>query len=76
MAIEIAPRIEVDTTIRSGKPVIARTRVPVELVVAKLAGGMSTEEVATEYDLEMADIRAALAYAANLIATEEVRATA
>ena len=76
MAIEIAPRIEVDTTIRSGKPVIAGTRVPVELVVAKLAGGMSTEEVATEYDLEMADIRAALAYAANLIATEEVRATA
>ena len=75
MAIEIAPRIVVDPAIRSGKPVIAGTRMPVELVVAKLAGGMSTEDVAREYDLQIADIRAALAYAADLLATEEVRAT-
>lgn len=75
MALTLAPRIIVDPAIRSGKPVIEGTRVPVDLVLAKLAGGMSQEEIAREYDLAADDIRAALAYAAGLLATEEVRAT-
>ena len=45
---EITPRIAVDETVRFGKPVIAGTRVPVALVVAKLAGGMTIEQVMTE----------------------------
>lgn len=36
---EIAPRIVVDERVRFGKPVIKGTRVLVELVVGKLAGG-------------------------------------
>jgi uncharacterized protein (DUF433 family) len=63
MPVEIAPRITVDPTIRFGKPVIAGTRVPVELVVAKLAGGMTAEEVAEEYEIALQDVRAALGYA-------------
>jgi len=39
MVLEIAPRIVIDPTVRFGKPVIRETRVPVELVVARLAGG-------------------------------------
>lgn len=70
---EIAPRIVVDEKIRFGKPVIKGTRVPVELVVGKLAGGMTFEEVMREYDLTQQDILAALNYAAHVLAQEEIR---
>jgi uncharacterized protein (DUF433 family) len=73
MAVEIAPRITVDQAVRFGKPVIKGTRVPVELVVGKLAGGMNTDEVMREYELQREDVLAALAYAARLVAQEEVR---
>jgi uncharacterized protein (DUF433 family) len=72
--IEIAPRITVDEKVRFGRPVIQGTRVPVELVVGKLAGGMTIEEVAEEYELMREDVFAALAYAARVIAEEHVRA--
>lgn len=55
---------------------ISGTRVPVDLVVGKLAGGMSSEQVAEEYDLTREDILAALAYAAQALAEEQVRALA
>jgi len=71
---EIAPRITVDETVRFGKPVIAGTRVPVELVIAKLAGGMMIETLTEEYDLTRDDVLAALAYAAHALEGEEVRA--
>lgn len=74
MAREIAPGISIDPKVRFGKPVIGGTRVPVELVIGKLAGGMTMEEVAREYDLTLDDLRAALRYAADVLATEEVRA--
>lgn len=76
MAVEIAPRVVVDPAIRFGKPVIEGTRVPVELVVAKLAGGMTAEEVAEEYAITLEDVQAALSYAARVLAAEEVRVTA
>ena len=72
--LRIAPRIVVDQTVRFGKPVIEGTRVPVDLVLGKLAGGMTMEVVAEEYDLTREDILAALAYAARTVAAEEVRA--
>ncbi len=76
MAREIAPRIVVDSSVRFGRPVIQGTRVPVDLIVAKLAGGMAAADVATEYELSMEDVQAALSYAAQVLASEEVRATA
>ena len=76
MAIEIAPGIVVDPNIRHGKPVIKGTRVPVDLVIGKLAGGMTAAEVAQEYGITDADVRAALAYAAEVLASEEIQATA
>ncbi|HBE44915.1 MAG TPA: hypothetical protein DDW17_05530 [Deltaproteobacteria bacterium] len=72
--MDIAPRIIIDEKVRSGKPVIKGTRVPVELVLGKLAGGMTYEEVMTEYDLTKEDILAALHYAAKHLSDEEVRA--
>ncbi len=74
MQVEIAPRIVVDPEIRFGKPVIKGTRVPVYLLVDQLAGGMTMEEVAEEYGVTMDDVRAALSYAAGVLASEEVRA--
>ncbi len=70
---EIMNRITVDKRVAFGKPVIKGTRVPVELVVGQLAGGMTFEEVEKEYDLTREDILAALNYAAKTLANEEVR---
>lgn len=71
---EIAPGITVDENVRFGKPVIRGTRVPVDLVVGKLGGGMSIDQVMDEYGLTREDVLAALAYAARAVADEQVRA--
>jgi uncharacterized protein (DUF433 family) len=71
---EIASRIVVDENVRFGKPVIKGTRVPVDVIVGKLAGGMSMDQVLDEYGLTREDVLAALAYAARAIADEQVRA--
>jgi uncharacterized protein (DUF433 family) len=71
--VQLAPRIVVDERVRSGKPVIEGTRVPVDVVLGKLAGGMPAEAVADEYGLTREDVLAALAYAARTVAAEEVR---
>lgn len=69
---EIAPRIEVNEKVRFGKPVISGTRVPVDLVVGKLAGGMTVEQVVEEYGLAREDVLAALSYAAQVISNEQI----
>ena len=76
MILELAPRIVVDPDIRFGKPIIKGTRVPVNLVVAKVSGGMTFTDIADEYDLTREDIQAALAYAARVVADEEIRLVA
>ncbi len=70
----IAPRISVEPSIRGGRPVIAGTRVPVDVLVGKVASGLAAAEVAEEYEVSREDVLAALAYAAQLVADEEVRA--
>ena len=72
--MEIAPRIAVDENVRFGKPVIKGTRVPVDLVVAKLAAGMTIDQILDEYGLTREDVLAALTYAARAVADEQVRA--
>jgi uncharacterized protein (DUF433 family) len=72
--MEIAPGITVDEEVRFGRPVIKGTRVPVDLVLGKLAGGMTYEEVMAEYELTRADILAALRYASEQVAREEIKA--
>ena len=71
---QIAPRIVVDEGIRFGKPTIEGTRVPVDVVVGKIAAGMSVEDVAREYGLSREDVLAALSYAAKTLAEEQIRA--
>ena len=70
--VEIAPGIVVDPAVRFGKPTIRGTRVPVALVLAQLAGGMTAASLQEEYQLQPEDIQAALHYAARLVAGEEL----
>lgn len=72
--MQTTPRISVDEKISFGKPVTAGTRVPVDLVIDKLAGGMTYEEVIAEYEITHEDILAALDYAAKTLASEEIKA--
>lgn len=65
-------RIVIDPGIRQGKPVIRGTRVPVDLILGSLAGGMTPDEVAREYGITKEDISAALAYASEIMGGEEV----
>jgi uncharacterized protein (DUF433 family) len=66
-------RITIDPKVMVGKPVIRGTRIPVELVVRMVAQGIPEAEILKEYPrLQSADIRAALAYAADVVAHEDV----
>lgn len=66
-------RITANPDVRHGRPVIKGTRVPVEVVLGSLAGGMGVEGLCEEYDIERADVYAALEYARASIAGEEIR---
>ena len=68
-------RIVIDPKICHGKPVIRGTRTPVAIVIGSLAGGMTFQEIEREYDLTAEDIRAALAFAANLVEQEQHHAS-
>jgi len=74
MAKEIFPGVTIDEQVVHGKPVIAGTRVPVEVVVGELAGGSSFEEVMRDYHLTDEQIRAALGYAAQMLNSTTVYA--
>jgi uncharacterized protein (DUF433 family) len=74
MARQIAPRIVVDEEVRFGRPVIEGTRVPVDVLVGKVAGGMAVDEVAAEYQVTREDVLAALSYATRRLEEEQVRA--
>jgi uncharacterized protein (DUF433 family) len=65
-------RIVIDPAVRHGKPIINGTRVPLQIIIGSLAGGMEIEEIVTEYDLQKENVLAALAYAARVIAGEEI----
>ncbi len=65
-------RIEINPSVMLGKPVIRNTRIPVELVLRKLAEGATVADLLDAYPrVTEADVRACLAYAADAIAHEE-----
>jgi uncharacterized protein (DUF433 family) len=63
-------RILIDPAVCHSRPVIKGTRVPVSIVIGSLAGGMSFAELQREYDLTLQDIKAALAFANDLVKEE------
>ncbi|OYW43423.1 MAG: hypothetical protein B7Z38_01450 [Rhodobacterales bacterium 12-64-8] len=69
------PRITRDPAIMTGKPCIRDTRIPVDLILRKLASGESRERLLADYArLDKADFDAALAYAAAVVAGERLLA--
>lgn len=69
---ELVDRIEINPKVMMGKPVIKGTRIPVELILRKLSGEATEEELLDAYPhLSREDIQAALAYAAKAVAYEE-----
>ena len=66
-------RITIDPNVMFGKPVIKGTRITVEHVLRKLSGGKAPEAVANDHPhLTVEDVYAALAYAADYMAFEDV----
>ena len=67
------PRIVSNPAVMTGKPVIEGTRLTVELIIEKLADGRTEAELLKAYPrLTHEGIRAALAYAADALKSEQV----
>ncbi len=65
--------IERNPEILQGKPIVKGTRISVELIVRKLAGGFSFNDILESYPhLTSQQVTAALEFAADLIANEDV----
>jgi len=72
MKEKLLERIEINPQIMMGKPVIKGTRLPVEIILEKLAYGCSEEDILQDYPfLTKEDIRASLLYAAKILSLEE-----
>lgn len=66
-------RININPEIMFGKPVIAGTRITVELILRKVAGGMTVNQILADHPhLSIADIYAAVEFAADYLAQEEI----
>ncbi len=66
-------RIERNPAIMFGKPVIKGTRITVELILRKLAAGKSFDEILVAHPhLTIEDVYAAVAFAADYLAQEEI----
>lgn len=73
MSEDLLARISMNPKVMLGKPVIRGTRITVEIILEKLSAGFSTQEILTDYPaLSEEDVRAALAYARQVIGTEEL----
>ena len=71
---KIAECIEVDPNVCHGKPRIAGTRIPVEIILGLLGDGLAPKEIIERCypDLQEEDIFACIHYANSLVKEEEV----
>jgi uncharacterized protein (DUF433 family) len=69
----VTDRIEINPKIMLGKPVIRGTRISVEIILRKLSEGATEADLLNAYPrLSREDIQAAIRYAADTLAHEEV----
>ena len=58
-------RITIDPQVMGGQPCIRGIRIPVSIIIRMIAAGNTTQQILAEYpELEEADIKQALEYAA------------
>jgi uncharacterized protein (DUF433 family) len=68
-------QIEIRSDVMNGKPCIKGTRIPVYLLLQKMAAGETAETILAAYpQLKRGDLAAALDYASQLAAEEAVLA--
>jgi len=66
-------RIVVDPAVLVGKPVVKGTRLAVQFIVDLLAQGWTEQQLVANYPgLTVEDVRACLAYASAVLASEKV----
>lgn len=66
-------RIDINPKIMFGKPVVKGTRITVEHILRKLAAGKSFDDILHDHShLKLADIHAAIAFAADMVANEDI----
>lgn len=71
--MKLPERITAKADVMMGKPCVKGTRIPVYILLQKLAAGESVEEILASYpQLRAEDVRACLEYAAALAAEEIV----
>ena len=71
--VDFLERISVSPKICHGKPCIKGTRIMISVILDCLAEGLNEQEILKEYpSLFLEDIRAAIAYAAELSREEEL----
>lgn len=64
---ELLARVTVNPAVCSGKPCIRGTRIYIAIILDALAEGLTPEEIIDHYpSLQIDDVRAAVAYAAEL----------
>jgi len=74
--IELASGITISPSVHFGRAVIHGTRVPVDIVVGRMAAGLSVQAVADEYAITEKDVYNALQYAAQRLSEEQIWVTA
>lgn len=73
MKVIFGKDIVADPEILAGKPVIRGTRIPVDLILKKLAENIPTDEILRDYPrLTKGHIQEILKYAHSLVSREEV----
>lgn len=73
MKVIFGKNIVADPEILAGKAVIRGTRIPVDLILKKLAENIPTDEILKDYPrLTKAHIQEILKYAHSLVSREEV----
>lgn len=68
------PQIISDPEILGGKPIIKGTRISVELILDRIASGMSEKEILKDYPhLNSEQIKAAVSYAKDIVSQKSRR---
>ena len=75
--ILLLERITLNPNVMTGKPTVRHTRLTVEHLLKAAANGLTFEQLKEDYPfLEYADIQACMLYAAELVESEKVYASA
>jgi len=72
--MKIADRIEIDPKVLHGKPYIAGTRIPVDIIPGLLADGLTVEQIVRDHypHIKKEDILACIRYAKEVTEEEEI----